>query len=692
VTIRELLAVFRDRFSLLEWGVGIFALAIVAKAGHVQLWDGRKWADQATRQQTRLERLPAPRGRMLDATGMPLVESRMLVTFNIAPNQVRRDDRAVLARTLAKLRAPQPYARRALDTSRKWINLPGRYPVADAGPLIGMRGVYASYEMARLMAIQSRGIRAVVGGIDGDQAVSGLELALDTLLQGVTGSRQLIKTGRGDRLESPDAPMVAPVAGSELTLTINSGIQDVAEQALERAVTANGADGGDVVVIDPRSGEIVALASRTRTGVVTKLTAVTDPYEPGSTLKPFIVAQLLANGRTRPDEYINTFNGSMNYRGIRRIVDAHIAPRMTVTEVLAQSSNVGIVQLRDRLQNREHFELLRNLGFGAYTGVSYPGESPGRLRALGRWDQYTPSSLAMGYELTVTPLQLAMAYGAIANDGLLMEPTLVREVRNPDGSVRWRHTPRVVRRVFSPAVAQAMREVLKHTITEGTGKSASLTKFALAGKSGTTKLLTTNAQGVRTYNSGDYTASFVGLFPADAPQLVILAKIDRPRGSQVYGGLVAAPVLKAIIEGAFASTRTSIDRRALAMQVVAQPNLVPASESASVTGPAAGAGANTSSSAQGTAPRSPRRARTEVADGTVPFVLALAPAQKAPPAPAPTARSVPDVAGLSLRDALAALHERGFRVVVDSLSGGSTPAAGSPAMPGTMVRLHRGTP
>ncbi|MES3034001.1 MAG: penicillin-binding transpeptidase domain-containing protein [Gemmatimonadota bacterium] len=673
MSLRERLSGLRDRFTLVEWGVALFAFAIVLKAAHVQLLHGDDWEVIAARQQTRLERLPAPRGRMIDATGMPLVESRELVSFNIAPREVRRVDRETLRRTLQRLRAPQPYARRALDTTRKWVNLPGRYQVSDAGPLIGMRGVYATYEMARLMAIQSRGVRAVVGGLDGERAISGLELALDTLLQGVTGSRQLIKTGRGDRLESPDAPIVAPVSGSELTLSINYGVQDIAEQALERAVAANAADGGDVVVLDPRTGEIVALASRTRTGVATKLTAVTDPYEPGSTLKPFIVAQLLAEGRARPDEMINTFNGTLNYRGIRRITDAHVAPRMSVTEVLAQSSNIGIVTLRDRLKDREHYELLRNLGFGSYTGLSYPGESSGRLRALGRWDKYTPSSLAMGYELTVTPLQLALAYATIANDGVLMEPTLVREIRNPDGSVRWRHRPRMVRRVFTPAVAKAMREVLTKTVTEGTGRSASLTKFALAGKSGTTKLLRNGS-----YNSGDYTASFVGLFPADEPQLVILAKLDRPRGGQIYGGLVAAPILKAIIEGAFASTRTAIDRRALATQVIPSPAPIE-----SITDPAMVTPVSASV-------RVARRVRPDAADGAVPYVMAIA--QTAPSAPATpaTPRPVPAVAGMPLREALLTLHEQGFRVLVDSLApSGTSPAAGTPVMPGAVVRLHR---
>ncbi len=677
MSLRDRFAVLRDRFTLVEWGVALFAAAIVLQAARVQLLDGRQWADRAARQQTRLERLPAPRGRMVDASGMPLVESRELVSFNIAPNQVRREDRVLLERTLKKLGAPMPFARRALDTTRKWINLPGRYPVDDASPLIGMRGVYASYEMARVMAINSRGVRAVVGALDGDRAISGVELALDTLLQGVTGSRQLIRTGRGDRLESPDAPIIAPVPGSELTLTINYALQDIAEHALEQAVTANGADGGDVVVLDPRTGEIIALASRTRNGVASKLTAVTDPYEPGSTLKPFVVAQLLADGRTRPDAVINTHNGVLNYRGIRRIIDAHVAAHMTVTEVLAQSSNIGIVTLRDLMTDKVHYELLRNLGFGAYTGLSYPGESPGRLRPLGRWDKYTPSSMAMGYELTVTPLQLALAYAAIANGGWLMEPSLVREIRNPDGTVKWQHTPRMVRRVFSADIAQQMREVLTHTISEGTGRSAALTKFVLAGKSGTTKLLRDGS-----YNSGDYTASFVGIFPANDPQLVILAKLDRPRAGQIYGGVIAAPILKAIIEGAIASANGSINRTELAKQAIPSP-VVPGSDGD--TTPAA-----PSPSLSVPAARIARRQRAEALEGAVPYLIAIAPARRNTQAAPVTDRAVPDVSQLSMREALFTLHERGFRVRVDSTAvDGTTPAAGMPAMPGTVVRLHR---
>jgi membrane peptidoglycan carboxypeptidase len=260
-----------------------------------------------------------------------------------------------------------------------------------------------------------------------------------------------------------------------------------------------------------------------------------------------------------------------------------------------------------------------------------------------------------------------------------MEPTLIREIRNADGTVRWRHHPRIVRRVFPAAIAQQMREILKHTITEGTGKSAALTKFALAGKSGTTKLLRDGS-----YNSGDYTASFVGIFPADKPQLVILAKLDRPRGSAVYGGLVAAPIIKAIIEGTFAATRgTTLNRRELAAQAIQAPLSPDSGEvSADIAMP--------SPSSPASRVRVSRRARAEANDGAVPYLMAIAPERQKAAAGSPTVHAVPDVTGLSMREALLTLHEQGFRVVIDTLAGGGTaPAAGTPAMPGTLVRLHR---
>ncbi len=684
MALRDRVAALRDRFTLVEWGITVFAAAILAKAAWVQLVDGDEWRAIASRQQVRLEELPAPRGRIMDAALEPLVESQQLVSVSIAPREVacpvpepgerpRCPQRDSLAARLRRLGVARADIRKALDTTRRWVNVRGRYPVADAGALVGSRGVYAEFSMARV-TLASRGVRAVVGAVAGGRGTSGLELALDSMMQGTSGLREMYRTGRGDKLGSPDAPSIAPVPGHSVVLSINYALQDIAERALADAIAENGAEGGDVVVLDPRSGAVLALASRGAAGVAPKLTAVTDVYEPGSTLKPFIVARLRAQGRTRYDETLNTYNGRWNYGG-RPLEDAHKAARMSVEEILQQSSNIGIVQLRDRLGDRGHYELLRDLGFGAYTGVGYPSESPGLLRAPDKWSRQTGASLAMGYEILTTPLQVALAYGAIANGGQLLEPTLVKEIRRADGTPIWTHTPRVVRRVFPEPVARELREVLVGTVESGTAKDAGVSRFTIAGKTGTARRA---RNGV--YVPNEYVSSFAGIFPADDPQLVVLVKIDRPT-RQIFGGKVAAPVLKAIVEGALASPGAGVDWRRMAIS---------RREPAAADAPAPTVERTEGALAARPAERRVRPPVTDAGDGVVPVMVSLArPANVAPVRPV-AARPVPAVAGLPLRDAVYVLHRAGFRVRIDSLApDGTTPVAGTTVAAGTLVRLHR---
>lgn len=682
MALRDRLVALRDRFTLVEWGIALFAGAILCKAGWVQLVEGDRWRALASKQQVRTDVLPAPRGRILDAAGLPLAESQELVILSVAPREVpcpapkdggrpRCPQRDSLAKRLARLGVPRADIRKALDTTRRWVNIRGRYPVADAGALLGMRGIYPRLEIARV-TLASRGVRAVVGAVAEGRGAAGLELTLDSMLQGTKGLRERIRTGRGDRLASPDAPTVEPVPGHSVTLTIDYTLQDIAERALGDAIDENGAEGGDVVVLDPRTGRVLALASRGATGVAPKLTAVTDVYEPGSTIKPFVVGRLHAAGRVRFDEWVNTYNGRWNYQG-RPLEDAHKAARMTVAEVLQQSSNIGVVQLRDRLGDRAHYELLRDLGFGAYTGVGYPSESPGLLKSTASWSRQTGASLAIGYEILVTPLQMALAYASIANGGLLLEPSLVREIRSPDGrQAVWTHAPRVVRRVFPEATAKALLEVLVGTVEAGTARDAGVSSFRIAGKTGTARRARNGA-----YVPNEYVSSFVGIFPADDPQLVVLVKIDRPT-KQIFGGKVAAPVLKAIVEGALASPMNAIQPgRLMTVRRVAPPAVAPES---GVT-------------VAERVPAASRRVRPPVSDagdGLVPVLVSLVAAPGEATLPPSGTRAVPDVAGLPLRDAVFTLHRAGFRVRIDSAApDGTTPASGAAAPAGTLVRLHR---
>jgi cell division protein FtsI (penicillin-binding protein 3) len=648
-----------SRVGLIHLGLALFALAIVVKTARVQLLQGRTWAASAVRQQSTARVIPAPRGDILDAAGEMLAQSRETVKLDVAPTEVK--DRAGLRAALLRVGVPSELARRVTDPRRRWVPIPGRYLASDVARIAAMRGVYTTPIVERAYA-PSEGVRRIIGRVDADgKALDGVELALDSLLRGTPGSAMVMRDAHGRKFESPAASNVAPTRGNTVVLTINHELQEIADRALGEAVARMSAEGGDIVVLDPANGDILAMASQRSDPRATATTALTEPYEPGSTLKPFIAAALLNRGRAREADVVNTYGGQLTING-RTIHDEHPAPRLSLAEVIRFSSNVGIVQFAERLSAREQYEALRDFGFGTTTGVPYPVEAAGTLREPKRWSKQSANSLAMGYEVAVTPLQLASAYVALANDGELLEPALVKEIRSPEGQVLYRRERRVVRRVISPAVARRVRTMLLGVVEGGTAVKADLGSFSLAGKTGTAR----RTVGGR-YALGQHIPTFVGLFPADRPQFVILVKLDNPKGAYV-GGLTAAPVTKAVLQAALASRDAALDRGSLAAsRRDRQPD-----------GVATKLELDTSSVA---------KTSDEDTVGTTPFVALLA----APPLPALRPlppRAVPDVRGLGLRRAVRALHAAGFHVqLVDGAAGTTSPAAGALAPAGTTVRL-----
>jgi len=339
--------------------------------------------------------------------------------------------------------------------------------------------------------------------------------------------------------------------------------------------------------------------------------------------------------------------------------------------VLRWSSNIGIVKLSQRLTNRDEYETLRDFGFGTPTGVPFPTESGGILRIPKSWSMQSANSLAMGYEISVTPLQLATAYAAFANGGELVEPALLKEVIGPDGSVRYRHERRVVRRVMSRPVADKIRHMLLDVVDEGTALQAALDNYLLAGKTGTPRGAVRGH-----YVAGRYNPNFVGLFPGDAPQYVIVVKLTAPQSS-IFAAETAAPVTKAILEAAVAAGNAALDRSKLASSAV--PSRKDTARQASVRQ----AGAPEKRAEVVASNDSPDQ------DGSLAFVVTL-PMQPPPPMPR-TVHQVPDVRGLPLRDAVRSLHSAGFRVQLGhggaSSSPMTSPAAGELAQTGTLVRL-----
>jgi cell division protein FtsI (penicillin-binding protein 3) len=658
-----------SRVSVIHAVLGVFAVLLIGQAARVQLMQGKEWAAKAQRQQFNRRSLTAPRGNIFDAAGNVLVQSREMFRISVAPNEVKNP--TALSRELRNLGIAREWIKASLDKRKKWVTLPEMFVASDIAQLVTLAGIHPDAVISREYTT-APGVRRIVGSLDPQgRPLGGIELALDSVLRGDSAISAIARDVRGRRLDSPESWAIVPRAGNNVTLTLNRDLQEICERALARAVDSLDASGGDIVVLNPNTGDVLAMASRRRGQKSVSITAVTEPFEPGSTLKPFIAAALLEKGRARTDEVINTHNGQLVINK-RTITDLHKAPQMNLADVIRFSSNIGIVEFGSRLTPREKFETLRDIGVGMATGVPLPGESNGSLTEPAEWSAQSGASVLMGYELAVTPLQLATAYASLANGGELLQPHIIKEIRSPDGAVLYEAKPRVLRRVFSEKIANQVRELLRSVVDSGTAIKADLAAYEVAGKSGTARR-TEKGKG---YVAGNYTASFVGLFPAQKPQYVVLVKLDSPRRSY-YGGEIAAPVTSVVLRAALAARDAALDRGELASVErdvpLAPPEKPPARDSVDTVATAQTAEilprASEPVPGAPTVFSLPYRRKTETADRSL--------------------RPVPDVRGLPLRSAVRALHKAGFRVALGTTIGVPTiPAAGTLLAPGSLVKLQ----
>lgn len=636
------------RRQLLLISLVLSSLLVTYRAFSLQIVERAQWRAKAEDQQGDQTSLPAPRGTIYDRDGVPLAASNEAFRINIAPNEVV--DRKQVAQLLiehAGLTAVE--VRRALDLKKKWVVLPGRYNATTRQRLNAVRGVYFDRELQRFYP---RGTIAMelIGRLSADgRPLDGLELEFNDVLRGSEG--RAVQRRDAGRQPIPGAlqEIISPLPGRDIYLTIDADLQEIAREALQHAITETKSASGEIVMADPRTGEILAAVS-SKAGA-RSWRAVTEPYEPGSTIKPFVVATLLTEKRATLHDSVYAENGEFTRDG-RTIKDVHEYGWLTVGEGLQKSSNIVMAKLSDRLDRNTQYSYLRAFGFGSPTAVSYPSESGGLLRRPASWSRYSQASLAIGYEISVTPLQMLMAYGALANGGVLMEPRLVREVRSRDNLTAEQFAPRPVRRVIPERVANELRGVLTDVVAAGTAQAAALGPFAVAGKTGTARSF-----GGGHYRSGAYTSSFAGFFPAVDPQLVFLVKLDSPQGDY-YGGLTAAPVTRATLEAALAALSTPLDKSAVAR--VAPPPLLETKASGPVE-PLSG-----------------------------PFILAVDAAPQRVVTPVRTDRAaIPELRGLPLRDAVRVLHANGFRVRVSGkgVVADVAPAIGSVVRRGALVRI-----
>jgi len=650
------------RCTVLSCLVILAGATVTARAAQIQLVQAERWKGRATDQTVRRDTLPAARGGIFDRNGRPLAVSREEYDAYFAPGEVGDRDAAVeaIVRTAGLDGRAGSRLRRG---ERGWVpigRVDGRVRAALEEGVPG--GVHFEPVVTRVYPEGSIA-RSLLGTVDErGKGRTGLEYVLDSLLVGTEGEIVFRRDGRGELYPARDAGGTPPRPGRDVWLTIDVELQEIAEAALARALDETGASGGDVLMADPRTGELLAVASRRSDGGF-GIPAFTDPYEPGSTVKPFLLATLLQEGRATLEDRVDVEDGEWRtpYRTIR---DVHGYDTLTVAEVIQHSSNIGAAKLAARLEPGLQYAWLRDFGFGTPTGAEVPSESAGLLRRPGQWSALSQESLAYGYELLVTSVQLVSAYGALANGGVLLRPELLREVREPEGRTAWRSHPTPIRRVVRRGIADSVTAVLSSVVSEaGTGRRAAIATVPIAGKTGTARIASGGSYGDRRY-----AASFVGYAPAGDARLVILTKLEDPKGSY-YGGGTAAPVSRGVIQAILAGE---------------DPDLVDGGDLRDEPEESAdGLDWRQAAAPRSLGPSDDAPFRFASAGGDVEnggMVAELPPRELV----------VPDVRGLSIRAAVAQLHRVGLRAEVTGSGDvrGQEPEPGVEAVRGAKVLLR----
>lgn len=572
----------RARFGVVFGGLAVLWAAVIARAFQLQVVEHAAWDDEAIRRQGNTRELAAERGAILATDGPSLAETVSNRSLVVDPS--RCSDPLALATALAAEglvdgREFEAKLRRNAEKKFLWVSqvlipestvdaLTARFP--ELATQVEGKRVY------RLGASAS----SLVGLLNRDgEALGGLEFQFDRHLEG-KGGQILEVADRFDlRYEGLETYVLEePEPGGDVVLTVDSRIQEIAHAHLAAAVAEQRAASGFVIVTRPKTGEILALVSlptpdphdaETWTKSNLRVRAISDAFEPGSVYKIVAFTAAFEEGRLAAEERIDCLNGTRDIPGGRPIRDDHPCGTVPAWEVMARSSNIGTGLIAERVGAEGYYRTEKAFGFGPVTEVELPGEARGWIPEPSAWSLRSLVTMAFGQEVSCTGIQLAMAYGAIANDGHLMKPLLVQEVRAADGSVMERREPEVVRRVMRPAVAAAMRTVLRSVVTEGTGTAAEGEGWGAAGKTGTAQKY---IKELGRYSTERYVASFVGFAPWDDPEVLCVVVLDEPRGN-IYGGSVAAPVFRRIL----ADVRPLVGGHG-ALAAVSAPGPLPPSE------------------------------------------------------------------------------------------------------------------
>lgn len=556
---------WRSRLLVMLVGVGFVALA--GRALYVQVIESDFFQKKGEERYASTVQLPASRGRIVDRNGQILAISVNAPTISMNPQQFKASDDQKRA-LVSLLRMPLKEFNAKLSDGGAYTVLRRQIDDGVAQQIRALKVKGLTVEPGYIRRYPENEAAAhVVGFTDiEDRGQEGVELTFQRQLQGHGGSRGVVKDRLGRVVEELGEP-VDPRDGRDVQLTIDSKVQALAYQRIRDAVQQHKAKAGSVVVLDAQTGEILALANypsylpgerRNLTGAQLRNRAITDVFEPGSTVKPFIASLVLEKGLVRPTTVIDTHPFKV---GPLLVNDgSHGHDSMTMAQVIQKSSNVGTVKLAQKLENKEMGEMLASLGFGAKPQIGFPGAATGRLRPWKTWKPVEKATMSYGYGLSASLLQIARAYTAIARDGELAPLTLIKGEEALPGV-----------RVFEPETARTMRELLRGTVSaDGTAPLAQPLGYSAGGKTGTAE-----KQEGRGYNSDKHRAWFTGIAPIDNPRVVVAVMVDEPSGVY-FGGLVAAPVFKTVVEQTLRTMGVQPDLEIKAPVLTAKPATAPA--------------------------------------------------------------------------------------------------------------------
>ncbi|HEX7892126.1 MAG TPA: penicillin-binding protein 2 [Ramlibacter sp.] len=532
--------VWRSKFIVA--GIALAFVTLAGRAAWVQVFGNDFYRKQGEVRFARTLELPANRGRIFDRNGLLLATSVPVPSIWAIPEDVERD-RMKLQQLAKLLQVPQSELMKKLEEEDKnfvWLKRQVDEATARQIASLDIKGVYQRKEYRRQYP-EGEAAAHVVGFTNvEDNGQEGIELAFNKELAGRTGSRRVIKDRLG-RIVEDVGEQVPPAEGRDLQLSIDSKVQFFAWQKLRDAVVDNKAKAGSVVVLDVRTGEVLALANypsyqpanrQNLTGAQLRNRALTDTFEPGSTMKPFIAALALEKGFVKPTTVIQTAPGRITITG-STITDAHPHGPLTVSEVIQKSSNVGTVKMAMQMEPHDMWEMFSQVGLGQRPQLPFPGAVSGKLRAYKTWKPIEQATMSYGYGLSASLFQLARAYSVFARDGELVPVTLLKT-----------DAPAAGVRVLQPQTAQAVRQMLHLvTLNGGTAPRAQTMGYSVGGKTGTA-----HKQEGKGYADRKYRGFFVGVAPIDNPRIVVAVMIDEPSAGKYFGGDVAAPVFSATVQ------------------------------------------------------------------------------------------------------------------------------------------------